>query len=84
MIVHYDTSFYNVVLISFVFIFSLLEALQTGSAFSRDQKRRRGPRVAGGKFKQFFIINKFKKSTFDLLDLHKDLEVSSFRRFCVA
>lgn len=29
--------------------FSLLEALQTGSAFSREQKRRRGPRVAGGK-----------------------------------
>lgn len=30
---------------------SLLEALQTGSAFSRDQKRKRGgPRPVGGNF----------------------------------
>ena len=27
---------------------SLLEALKTGSAFSRDQKRKRAPRAAGG------------------------------------
>lgn len=27
---------------------SLLEAIQTGSAFSREQKRKRGPRPAGG------------------------------------
>ena len=28
---------------------SLLEALKTGSAFNRDQKRKRAPRAAGGK-----------------------------------
>ena len=32
-----------------LFVFSLLEALKTGSAFSRDQKRKRAPRAAGGK-----------------------------------
>lgn len=30
-------------------IFSLLEALSTGSAFGREQKKRRGHRPAGGK-----------------------------------
>lgn len=34
--------------------FSLLEALQTGSAFSREQKRKRGPRPAGGKQHFYF------------------------------
>ena len=29
---------------------SLLEALKTGSAFNREQKRKRPPRVAGGKW----------------------------------
>ena len=29
---------------------SLLEALKTGSAFNRDQKRKRAPRAAGGNF----------------------------------
>ena len=28
---------------------SLLEALKTGSAFNREQKRKRAPRAAGGK-----------------------------------
>ncbi len=32
-----------------ILVFSLLEALKTGSAFSRDQKRKRAPRAAGGK-----------------------------------
>lgn len=38
--------FFKIVMIHF--IFSLMEALQTGSAFSREQKRKRGPRIAGG------------------------------------
>lgn len=39
---------------------SLLEALQTGSAFSREQKRKRPPRPAGGKIFYFNIVeNKF-------------------------
>ena len=33
---------------------SLLEALKTGSAFNRDQKRKRAPRAAGGKNPDFF------------------------------
>ena len=35
---------------------SLLEALKTGSAFNRDQKRKRAPRAAGGE-SLFFCIN---------------------------
>ena len=31
---------------------SLLEALKTGSAFNRDQKRKRAPRAAGGTLSQ--------------------------------
>lgn len=37
-------------IIFFLFNCSLLEALQTGSAFSREQKRKRGPRPAGGEY----------------------------------
>ena len=37
---------------------SLLEALKTGSAFSRDQKRKRAPRAAGGKFLCFVSISR--------------------------
>lgn len=35
------------------FFYSLLEALSTGSAFGREQKKRRGHRPAGGKYKYF-------------------------------
>jgi diaphanous 2 len=35
---------------------SLLEALQTGSAFSRDQRQKRArPRAAGGEYGQFIV-----------------------------
>ena len=33
---------------------SLLEALKTGSAFNRDQKRKRAPRAAGGESPLFY------------------------------
>ena len=42
---------------------SLLEALKTGSAFNRDQKRKRAPRAAGGNFlkkKNLHTIRKVK------------------------
>ena len=42
---------------------SLLEALKTGSAFNRDQKRKRAPRAAGGNlshcWKSSFFVQKF-------------------------
>ena len=39
---------------------SLLEALKTGSAFNRDQKRKRAPRAAGGNlsFLRHFFFSK--------------------------
>jgi diaphanous 2 len=39
---------------------SLLEALQTGSAFSRDQRQKRArPRAAGGGYGQFIVSSDF-------------------------
>lgn len=40
---------------------SLLEALKTGSAFSRDQRRKRDrpPRAVGGNFEQKFLLTRF-------------------------
>ena len=39
---------------------SLLEALKTGSAFNREQKRKRAPRAAGGEmFEDFLTSLKF-------------------------
>ena len=35
---------------------SLLEALKTGSAFNREQKRKRAPRAAGGRSTNFFFF----------------------------
>lgn len=43
---------------------SLLEALQTGSAFSRDQRRKRGvPRPTGGEENMIFFNIKFQLTT---------------------
>ena len=44
---------------------SLLEALKTGSAFNRDQKRKRAPRAAGGNFLEKLKIS-WKSSKFIL------------------
>ena len=43
---------------------SLLEALKTGSAFNRDQKRKRAPRAAGGNFLKKKTCTLFEKSNF--------------------